>query len=221
MHHRQAQGRSGAGYAAHGAERAGKPAETGGGSVGVEPQLAELKTRVDGLEAASESAEIRWEKWRTDQVKMGKEMAEMKKEQAEMKKEQVAMKKEQVAMKKEQVAMRKETAAGFRRSDEKMELGFQQLVERMDAGFQRLVERMDAGFQRADGKMDAGFQRADGKMDAGFQRTDEKIDAGFRRADDRFGNYGTYISKSATNLGKFSRTCATEIACRACSAERL
>ena len=157
MQHRQVQGRSEAGPAARGPGRAGKPAETGGGSAGVESQLAELKTRVDGLEMASERAEVRWEKWRTDQVEMGKEMAEMKKEQAEMKKEQVAM--------------RKETAAGFRRSDEKMELGFQQLVERMDAGFQRADEKMDAGFRRAGDRFEALLR----EIAATAQRADEKL----------------------------------------------
>ena len=62
MQHRQAQGRSEAGRAARGPGRGGKPAETGGGTAGVESQLVELQTRVGGLETISERAEDRWEK---------------------------------------------------------------------------------------------------------------------------------------------------------------
>ena len=170
MHHWQAQDRGGTERAARGPERTGAPAAAGGGAAGVESQVIELKTRVDGLETVSRRAEDRWEKWRTDQVEMRRDQAAMKKEMAEMKREQVELRKEQTELRKEQTELRKE----------------------MGAGFQRLVERMDAGFKRADARMDAGFKRADEKMDAGFKRTDERFEAlirelaaSTRRADEK------------------------------------
>ena len=112
MHHQQAQGRSGAGHAERG--RGGKPAETGGGTAGVESQLAELKTRVGGLEKFSEHAEDRWQKSRTDQVEMKREIVQVKQEQKEMKGEMAELRKEQTEL-------RKETMAGFQRVEEKLD----------------------------------------------------------------------------------------------------
>lgn len=173
MHHQQPQGRSGAGHAARGPERAGKSAETGGGAAGIESQLVELKTRVGGLETVSQRAEGRWEKWRTDQVEMRQDQAAMRKEMAEMKMEQAELRKEQTELRRE-----------------------------MAAGFQRLVERMDAGFERADEKMDAGFKRADEKMDAGFKRADERFETlireiavSARRADEKLQKVSDQLTK--------------------------
>ena len=159
MHHRQAQDRGGTERAARGPERTGAPAEAGGGAAGVESQVIELKTRVDGLETVSRRAEDRWEKWRTDQVEMRRDQAAMKKEMAEMKREQVELRKEQTELRKEQTELRKE----------------------MGAGFQRLVERMDAGFKRADARMDAGFKRTDERFEALIR----ELAASARRADEK------------------------------------
>ena len=178
MQHRQAQGRSEAGRAARGPGRGGKPAETGGGTAGVESQLVELRTRVGGLETVSERAEDRWEKSRTDQEEtkqeivvikreivevrqeqkeMKGEMAEMKQEIAGVKQEIVGVKQEQKEMKgevaelrKEQTELRKETMAGFQRVEEKLDEKLEMVRRESSMQIIQFMQSIDRRMNRLD-----------------------------------------------------------------------
>ena len=149
MQHREAQGRSGARRAARGPGRGGKPAETGGGTAGVESQLAELKTRVDGLETVSGRAEDRWEKLRTDQEETKQEIVIIKQEIVEVRQEQKEVKGEMAELRKEQTELRKETMAGFQRVEEnlgeKLEMvrreTSMQIIQFMQQSIQQSIER--------------------------------------------------------------------------------
>ena len=178
MQHRQAQGRSEAGPAARGPGRGGKPAETGGGTTGVESQLVELRTRVGGLETVSERAEDRWEKSRTDQeetkqeivvikreivevkreiVEVRQEQKEMKGEMAEMKQEIAGVKQEQKEMKgevaelrKEQTELRKETMAGFQRVEEKLDEKLEMVRRESSMQIIQFMQSIDRRMNRLD-----------------------------------------------------------------------
>ena len=175
MQHRQAPGRSEAGLAVRGPGRGGKPAETGGGTTGVESQLVELKTRVGGLETVSARAEDRWEKWRTDQVEMRQDQAAMKKELAELRKEQTELRKGTMAgfqqVRSEFDAMGQEMAMCFRRVGEKVDMLGQKMAEKIEKSEEKMAEKIETSEE----KMEVKMVRLDEKVEKAREEDDQRM----------------------------------------------